>query len=197
MVLTDQAQLLLTKYNGIFTAKQALLEGIVSSILSRMVKQGLIERVGPGVYIDPTSFEDEFALAQLRFTKGIFCRETALHLYDLTDKTPNFLEMTFPRGYNSPHFEELRIRPYWQIETLRRLGVTTVKTEYGNRVAVYGIERTLCDIIRSPHIAQDEIIRNAMQAYVKRSDRNLIQLMHFAKLLKVEEKMRTYMGVLL
>lgn len=37
MSLVDQANFLLEKYNGSFTARQALEEGIASSILSRMV----------------------------------------------------------------------------------------------------------------------------------------------------------------
>ena len=79
MSLVDQANFLLEKYNGSFTARQALEEGIASSILSRMVKQELLERVGPGIYNDPQRFEDEFLIAQLRLNKGIYSLNTALY----------------------------------------------------------------------------------------------------------------------
>lgn len=197
MLLYEQAKFLLTKYNGIFTRHQAVSEGIASSLLSRMVKQELIERVGPGIYSDPASFDDEFFIAQLRLSKGIFCKETALYLYDMTDRTPNFMEMNFPKGYKSNYFDELRIKPYRQVNSLYDMGITTVETPYGNKVQVYDVERTLCDIIRPPHVAQEEVIRNAMQTYVKRPEKNLNRLIRYAKELKVDAKIKTYMGVLL
>ncbi len=197
MSLYEQAKFLLTKYNGIFTRHQAVSEGIASSLLSRMVKQELIERVGPGIYSDPASFDDEFFIAQLRLSKGIFCKETALYLYDMTDRTPNFMEMNFPKGYKSNYFDELRIKPYRQVNSLYDMGITTVETPYGNKIQVYDVERTLCDIIRPPHVAQEEVIRNAMQTYVKRPEKNLNRLIRYAKELKVDAKIKTYMGVLL
>lgn len=197
MRLEQQAKKLLKKHNGIFTAKQALKEGIKSGALSRMVKAELIERVAPGIYIDPAAFEDEFVVSQARFSSGIFCNETALYLYDMTDTTPNWLEMNFPRGYNSANLKKLRIKAYSQIKSLQDIGITTVDTPYGNKVKAYNIERTLCDIIRPPHIAQDEVVRNAMQAFVRRRDKNLHRLMQYAEILKVKDKMQTYMEVLL
>ena len=197
MRLEQQANQLLEKNNGIFTAKQALKEGIGSSSLSRMVKAVFIERVAPGIYIDPATFEDEFVVAQARFSNGIFCNETALYLYDMTDRTPNWLEMNFPRGYHSANLKKLRIKAYSQIESLQNIGITTANTPYGNKVKAYNIERTLCDIIRPPHVAQDEIVRHAMQAFVRRPDKNLNLLMQYAQMLKVKDKIQTYMEVLL
>ena len=37
---------------------------------------------------------------QARFKKGIFSNETALFLWDLTDRTPNRYDMTFSHNYN-------------------------------------------------------------------------------------------------
>lgn len=59
------------------------------------------------------------------------------------------------------------------------------------------MERTLCDIIRPPHIAQDEAIRGAMRDYVTRQGKNIPKLMAYARQLKVEKRMRTYLEVLL
>lgn len=197
MKLQQQADFLLGKYNGMFTTRQARAAQISYTALSRMVEKSLIERVGPGVYADPATFEDEFVLAQSRFSKGIFCNETALFLYEMTDKTPNYLEMNFPQGYNNPILRELRIIPYYQVSSLINLGVSTAKTPYGNHVRVYDVERTMCDIVRPPHVAQDEIIRNAFQLYVKRPQKNLPKLMGYARALRVDKKIQEYLGVLL
>jgi predicted transcriptional regulator of viral defense system len=200
MKLSEQSHLVITKYNGLISAKQAVHDGLASyTSLSRMEREGLLERVGPGIYADPSEFEDSFAIAQLRLSRGIFFKETALYLYDLTDTTPNALEMNFPQGANSNQeaLSSLNVISYHQVEHLYKLGITKVKTPNGNTVKAYNMERTLCDIIRPPHIAQDEIIRNAMRDYVNRRGKNVPRLMAYARQLKVEKRMRTYMGVLL
>lgn len=200
MKLAEQAQLVIEKYNGLIPAKQAIYDGVASyASLSRMERDGLLERVGPGIYIDPSEFEDSFAIAQLRLSRGIFFKETALYLYDLTDTTPNELEMNFPKGINSNQetLQSLGVISYHQVAHLYELGITEVKTPNGNTVKAYNMERTLCDIIRAPHVAQDEVIRNAMRDYVTRRGKNIPRLMEYARQLKVEKKMRTYMEVLL
>lgn len=197
MILETQAAHLLNVFGGMFTTKQALDEGVSNTALGRMVRNKLIERVGPGVYSNPDGFEDEFLLAQMRFNSGIFCRETALYLYNLTDRTPNFMEMTFPWGYNNSKLEELRIVPYYQIPSLINMGVTTVTTPYGNQVKTFDMDRTICDIVRAPHASDDETIKNAMQAYVMRPEKNLLNLMKYAKALRVENKIQEDIGVLL
>lgn len=197
MSLVDQANFLLEKYNGSFTARQALEEGIASSVLSRMVKQELLERVGPGIYNDPQRFEDEFLIAQLRLNKGIYSLNTALYFYDMTDYTPRHLDMNFPRGYHSQYIKSLNVRPSWQVESLYNLGINTVRTPCGNLVRTYDIERTLCDIIQPHHMVQDEIIRDALHVYVRRRGKDLNQLLWYAKKLRVYAKMRDYMTILL
>ena len=53
-----------------------------------------------GVVTTTEIWEDEFVNLQARFKKGIFSNETALFLWDLTDRTPNRHDMTFPHNYN-------------------------------------------------------------------------------------------------
>ena len=200
MKLSEQAGLVIDQYNGLVTAKQAVHDGLASySSLSRMEREGLLERVGPGIYVDPSEFEDSFAIAQLRLSRGIFFKETALYLYDLTDTTPNALEMNFPMGVNPNQktLSNLGVISYHQVAHLYELGITEVKTPNGNTVQAYDMERTLCDIIRAPHVAQDEVIRNAMRDYVNRRGKNIPRLMEYARKLKVEKRMRTYLEVLL
>lgn len=198
MSIETQANNLINKYNGLISAKRAIADGMTTYVaLGRMTNAGLLEKVGPGIYMDPNEFEDGFAIAQLRLSKGIFFKETALYLHDMTDTTPNKLEMNFPQGTKIVTAEELGVVSYHQVERLYNLGITEVKTPNDNIVRTYDIERTLCDIIRAPHVAQDEVIRDAMREYVTRKGRNIPRLMDYAKQLRVEKKMQTYMEVLL
>ena len=197
MQMTSQSHLLLTKYNGTFTAEQARDEGFESKQLSRLVQNNLIQRVAPGIYTDPAQLEDSYLIAQLRFAKGVFCDETALSFYDMTDKTPGSLEMNFSRGYHARQLENENIHASYQIDRLWRMGITTASTIYGNEVQVYSPERTICDIVRARQRIEAEVVRNALQAFAQRRDKDLNLLMVYAAELRVEQAMTEYIGVLL
>lgn len=66
---------------------------------------------------------------QSRFKRGIYSHETALFLWDLTDRTPNRHYMTFPANYNLTKPKEENIRCVQCKETLYDLGVAEVITQ--------------------------------------------------------------------
>ena len=67
----------------------------------------------------------------------------------------------------------------------------------GNTVRAYSVERTLCDILR-PHSRVDiQIVTEAFKRYTSRSDKNIPILSEYAKILKVETRLRSYLEVLL
>ena len=59
------------------------------------------------------------------------------------------------------------------------------------------MERTLCDILRARSRVDIQIVTEAFKRYANRSDRNIPVLSEYAKMLKVETKLRTYLEVLL
>lgn len=187
----------LRQNNGTVTPKIASQYGINRMALSRMTAAGTLERVGRGIYVDPAIFDDEMYNLQLRFRRGIYARETALFLHGLTDRTPLLYQMTFPNSYHAQTIKEFPIAPTQQIERLYKMGVTSVKSPGDHFVKVYNIERTLCDIVRAPGMAEQGIIVQAMRQYVARPDKNITRLSEYAKELRVEGRIDQYMEVLL
>lgn len=105
--------------------------------------------------------------------------------------------MTFPANYNLTKPKEENIRCVQCKKTLYNLGIAEVTTPGGNVVRAYCVERTLCDILR-PHCHVDiQIVTEAFKRYVARSNKNIPALSEYAKILKVEAKLRSYLEVLL
>ena len=77
------------------------------------------------------------------------------------------------------------------------LGITSVKTYFGNEVLSYNPERTVCDMIRSRSKIEIQVFQDAMKQYVKRKDKNLHLLMEYAKKLHVNHLLSRYLEVLL
>lgn len=185
------------KNNGTITAADARKMGILHGNLNYLVKKGLLEKSSRGVYILPNEWEDEMFNLQIRFKKGIYNLDTALFLHDLSDRTPSKYSMAFPTGYNLKNPKSENIKCTQENEKLYSVGKVSVKSTCGNIVNVYDMERTLCDLLRKKNSLDIELVSEAFKRYIRRKDINIPKLSEYAKLLKVENKLRNYMEVLL
>lgn len=183
--------------NGTVTTAMVAAADISRGNIKYLVDKGLIEKSARGVYILPEMWDDEIFNLQSRFKRGIYSHETALFLWNLTDRTPNRYQMTFPTNYNLTQPKEENIRCAQCNEKLYDLGVAEVLTPGGNTVRAYSVERTLCDILR-PHCHVDiQIVTEAFKGYAIGADKNIPVLSEYAKTLRVEKKLRAYLEVLL
>ena len=197
MGATEEIIRMAKENNGTVTTAMVVEAGFSRGNIKYLADKGMIEKSARGVYILPEVWEDEIFNLQNRFKRGIYSHETALFLWDLTDRTPNRYHMTFPANYNLTNPKEENVQCVQCMETLYELGIANAMTPGGNEVRAYSMERTLCDILR-PHSRVDiQIVTEAFKRYANRSDKNIPVLSEYAKMLKVETKLRTYLEVLL
>lgn len=183
--------------NGTVTTAMVVAAGFSRGNIKYLVDKGMIEKSARGVYILPEVWEDEIFNLQNRFKRGVYSHETALFLWDLTDRTPNRYHMTFPANYNLSKPKEENIRCVQCKKALYDLGIAEVTTPGGNTVRAYRVERTLCDILRSYSYVDIQIVAEAFKHYATSSNKNIPVLSEYAKVLKVETKLRSYLEVLL
>lgn len=158
---------------------------------------GTLEKTARGVYTLPEVWEDEFVNLQSRYKRGIFSLGTALFLHGLTDRTPAKYHMTFPGTYNLSGAKKEGILCRGSKEPLYSLGVEDLITHGGNVVRCYGAERTLCDILKLGNNTDVQIVTDAFKKYASRKERNISLLSEYARALKVDNKLRSYLEVLL
>ncbi len=197
MGATDEIMKMAELNNGTVTTAMVVAAGFSRGNLKYLVDKGQLEKSVRGVYILPEVWDDEIFNLQNRFKRGIFSGETALFLWDLTDRTPNVYSMTFPMNYNVTKPKEEKVKctqckPEWY-----EIGIEEVQTPGGNVVQTYNKERTLCDILRPNSSADIQIISESFKRYTVDKQRNIPLLSEYAKKLKVETKLRSYLEVLL
>ena len=197
MNVSDKIIQLAKENNGIVTTAVLSEKGILRGNLKKLVDEGKLEKTVRGVYILPEILEDEFVNLQVRFKKGIFSSETALFLWDLTDRTPNRYDMTFPHNYNLTNAKNegvncSRVKQEWYAE-----GKVQIESPGGNIITAYNMERTLCDILRKRGGTDTSVIVEAFKRYTIRKDKNIPLLSEYAKKFRVEEKVRSYLEVLI
>jgi len=188
---------LLNINNGLITTSQIVAQGIPKVYLTRMIRQGLIERVSRGVYLDNDAFDDELYRLQMTYQRGIYSHGTALFLHDITDITPLYYTMTFPTGYNVPSLKNRGVTSFYVNKLKHALGIITLSTNQGRPIRTYNRERSIVDILRNRNQLDSDMVIQALRSYVNRSDRDLITLMEYAKTFKVSRVLQERIEVLL
>lgn len=185
------------KNNGIVTAAMVAEAGLSQGSLKYLCDKGDLDKVSRGVYTLPEAWGDEFVEIQSRYKKGIFSLGTALFLLGLSDRTPHRFDMTFPATYNLTHPKSEGIKCSGAKEPFYSMGVIDINTPAGHCVKGYSAEKTLCDILRSHNKVGIEIITDAFKQYSTMRGKDLHTLSKYAKELRVEERVRSYLEVLL
>ena len=197
--MTDSQKLLeiAKQNNGIITSAMVSQSGISRGTLKYLSDTGALEKVSRGVYTLPEVWEDEFVNIQSQYKRGIFSLETSLFLCDLTDRTPHRFHMTFPSTYNLSGPKQEDIICSGSKEPLYSLGVTDLKTPGGSIVRGYCAERSLCDVLRPRNHTDVQVVTDAFKKYTSRKEKNIPLLSEYAHKLRVEDRLRSYLEVLL
>jgi len=185
----------LTK-NGYIKTSQLIEAGIRKNILKEMVESGELIQCSRGVYMVPDVWEDEFYLFQQKYKRGIFSHDTALYLLGYCERVPLTFHMTFPASYHTKSIKNENMIVTRVLNEKYDIGIITVETPLGNKVQTYDLERSLCDVIRGSR--QDiQTVQFAMRKYAMSKEKDINKLMAYAKIFRVESKIRRYMEVLL
>lgn len=79
---------LLEEQNGYIRLIDAQNEGVSKYAALDYVRRNKMKKVAPGVYISSDAWEDRLYLLQLRNRKIVFSHESALYIYNLSDREP-------------------------------------------------------------------------------------------------------------
>ena len=183
--------------NGFLQTSVVLENNISKQTLAKYVEERGMERAAHGVYMTRDAWPDDYYLLFLRNSRIVFSYESALYLHNLMDREPAITTVTVPKNYNSTHIGKygacvVHVKPEWY-----KLGITRVKTGFGNEVPAYDRERTICDIIRFKKNIEIQTFQTAMKEYMGSQGKNLGNLIRYAKELGIEEEVRIYTEVML
>jgi predicted transcriptional regulator of viral defense system len=113
--------------------------------LTRLVNEGILNRISREFYSSESDDYDEYYFLQKQKPRFIFSYTSALHLLEITNLIPQQIEVTVCSGYNIGELPE-NVKVHYVKKDLYELGITQTNTNFGNCVTCYGIERTICDL---------------------------------------------------
>lgn len=188
----------LVKNHDYITPRIAEKSGISKFKFYKYVHENGLEAVSRGVYSTGSDWVDELYVLHQRCPNAVFSHDEAFYYHGLIDREPFIHTLTIYSGYNS---HRLTADGSCKVYTVKRelldVGKSVVKDNDGNLIPMYDLERTICDLMRSRNGIEVQDFNSALKAYVSRKDKNLNQLMEYAKLFRVDNVIRRYMEVLL
>lgn len=187
---------IMKKNNEIITPSQLEKKGISRVYLSRMEREGIIEKIDRGIYVTKDFKYDEYYLFQLKYPKAVFSYNTALYFYEMTERTPIKMDVTVYREYNPHRFKDF-VNVYKISKKLYNLGVTEKKSPQGMKVKTYNLERTVCDIIKDKDSIDIEIRNKAIKKAIKSKEFNASKMFEYAKKMNIYDKVKNYMEAII
>lgn len=193
-----QLQSLAESRDGRLTTRQIEAAGISRSHLKQYVDAGHLVRIRQGNYCLPDCVVDEYALLQAQCSHAIFSHGTALYLWGMSDRVPHILDLTVPQGTNVSRVKQndTDVRFHYDKRELHSIGKTETQSPQGNTLILYDKERCICDLIRGRKKIDMQLYTQAVREYFAERP-NTRRLLKYAKQFGIEDKVRTYMEVLL
>lgn len=166
--------------------------------IGKLEEQGMLLRVNRSTYENLTykGDENDFFSAEAFVPNGVICLMSAARYYELTNFLPDAVNVAIERKKKVntlPEWPEIRI---FYFDTSRMdLGVTEVR-DGDNCFHIFDIEKTVVDIIYYRNKIGIEETSEVLRNYLKRRDRQIDRLYSYAKCLRCEKIVRTYLEVL-
>ena len=179
--------------NGILLSSDVKKLNIHKQYIRLLCDVDYIERKEKGVYVKKGKNINDFFLLQQRYKTGIYSHNTALYFYNLTDRTPLKYDLTFQ---NNIRVRDELITPHYSKSNYFLIGQTELSLQDGTTIKLYDLERTIIDILRDRNKIDLQIFNNAINGYMKRTDKNLVKLSKYAKIFNQENVLKKYMEVL-
>jgi predicted transcriptional regulator of viral defense system len=197
LVSMDRIREIFKEQSGILRPSDLLKYGIPRAYLSTLEKNGVIQRISRGLYSVANDLTDEMSGIQARYKGAIFSHETALYLWELTDRSPLFYSVTVPTGYNATSLKTSGAKVYFVNRRLYSLGLITMKSPHGHDIKTFNLERTICDVLRSRNQLDVQFVNEALKRYVGKKERNIDLLYQYAAQFRIQKIVRQYIEVLL
>jgi predicted transcriptional regulator of viral defense system len=170
--------------------------GLNSRQIKQYVDENVLSKIKTGIYeLSNQSVPDEIIIAKL-FPTGVLYLESALLYYDYTDRIPAKWQIAVNKNISKPQFkiDHPAVTPFYIDKKYIEIGVTSFEVS-GTNIRIYDRDRTICDVLRYANKLEKEVFNQAVQRYVRDNKRNVTKLMEYAKILRVTEKVKMYIGV--
>ena len=184
----------MAREHGIFTAREVAEAGIHSQELTRLVAEGVIERVARGRYrtVDrPVTEHHSLAVVATAVPRGVVCLLSAASFHGLGTQLPHKVWIAIERGSRTPALAHPPLEVVRFSGAAFAEGVETHVIE-GQAVRVYSVAKTLADLFKYRNRTGLDVAIEALRDAWSERRFTIEALDRAARACRVERVMRPY-----
>lgn len=156
--------------------------GVSLPTLRRLVRAGIVERVGHGLYrrADAPLVDLDLAEVAVRSPHATLCLTSALAHHDLVTAVPERHDIALPRGHASISTPAPVVWHSFDAPTFHVGRSLTPVDASSLQIGLYSPERSIADAFRLRHQVGHEIAIEALRSWLRRSSSSPAELMRVA-----------------
>jgi predicted transcriptional regulator of viral defense system len=194
----SRARALFEKHGGTLRTCQAIGLGIHPRTLYQMRDAGKIVQVSRGIFrlnSLPQLGHPDLVTIAIRIPKAVVCLVSALAYHDITSEIPHEVHIALPRGTKTPRLSHPPIRVYRLSGPPLTEGIQDVFID-GVRVRMYCPEKSVADCFRFRKKLGIDVAVEALRFSIERKGSKQADILHYARLCRVEKVMQPYLETL-
>ncbi|HEX5506823.1 MAG TPA: type IV toxin-antitoxin system AbiEi family antitoxin domain-containing protein [Thermomicrobiales bacterium] len=192
------AVLALARERGYVRPRDLAVLGVSRPQLARLVRRGLLERVGYGLYRAPDApITEHHTLAQVaaRAPGGVACLLTALRFHGLTTQNPFEVWLAVGRQAARPQLDGLPVRVVYFSGAAFVAGIEEHRVD-NVRVRVYCPAKTVADCFKYRNKVGLDVALEALRETWRARRATMDDLWRYATICRVANVMRPYLETL-
>lgn len=168
--------------------------GIQTRDIAEAVKEGLIEKVKPGIYkLTDYPWDEHASFADVcnANKRAVICLLSAASYWDLTTFNPSEIYVAVPNNTDKFILEYPPIKVYYFVKRYYDPGIETLNTKSGT-VKIYNKEKTIGDLFRYIGKIGEDIALESLKNYMRDRKRNIGKLIEFSEKCGVKRRMEPF-----
>ena len=190
---------LFKEHGGTLRTAEALRLGIHPRTLYALRDAGILERLSRGLYRlaeSPPLPAPDLTIVALKIPQAVVCLVSALAFHELTTQVPHAVNIAVSRGTERPRLDYPPLHIFWfsglawsEGVEIHQIGQTSVR--------IYCPEKSVADSFKFRRKIGLDIAIEALKLYRRSPRFDASELLHYARICRVESVMKPYLEALL
>ena len=196
--LKAQPEEIFRKHGGLLRMSDAIDFGITRYTLYALRDRGVVEQITRGVYrlreLPPLG-DPDLVTVSLRFPKAVVCLVSALAWHGITTQIPHAVSVAAPKDSRTPTLDYPPVKAHKFSHEAYESGIVKHILD-GAPVKIYNPEKTLADCFKFRNKIGMDVVLEALKLHKARNGLNLVKLLEYARVCRVENVMRPYLEMI-
>lgn len=184
---------------GLATYAEIIKAGFNKTLIKAGLNSRRIQKVDRGLYRLSDGFslaEPDIVAVSIKAPKGVICLLSALAFHEATNEIPSCVHIAIPRGTHANKIKYPPVKFYRYNPGAWEAGIEEREID-GRKIKVYSLARTIADCFKFRNKIGMNIARDALKVAVMEKDTKPQEIMHYARICRVDRIIKPILETLL